>query len=229
MRTTGTIGFGIAVAVVAMLVAAPSDALAGKKSRRARKDAKVAEPAPAPRLLSDTLPMDDLVIAPAPAAPSAAPSGSPATPAPAAPKPATPKQAKKSAKPALDHAAAGSFDLTRSRDVAKPSGDDVLKMPATSLQQPQITAVVKANLAQLQFCYERAASGDPDATGEVTLRFSVSPKGKVSGITITAGGVTASKLEGCIKRNVARWKFPAADAPTEVDYPLVFDLAGAPR
>jgi outer membrane biosynthesis protein TonB len=210
MRTSGTIG--IAVAVV--LVAAQADALAKKSRARVRKEAKVAAPAPAPepRLLSDTLPMDDLVIAP--------PSGTPATTAPATAK-------REVAALGADRAG---YDLTRrARDVARPSGEDVLRMDAATLPQAKITPVVRAGLAQLQFCYERAASGDPDATGEVTLRFTISPKGKVSGITTAAGGTDAAELEGCMKRHVARWKFPASDAPTEVDYPLVFDLAGAPR
>jgi hypothetical protein len=30
-----------------------------------------------------------------------------------------------------------------------------------------------------------------------------------------------------MKRRIAKWKFPAADAPTKVDYPFVFEVAGS--
>jgi hypothetical protein len=46
-------------------------------------------------------------------------------------------------------------------------------------------------------------------------------------VKVKAGGENSRDLERCMKRRIKSWKFPAADAPTPVDYPLVFDIAGS--
>ena len=124
-------------------------------------------------------------------------------------------------------AGAEDLDLGRtSRLSALPTDEVMLRMQAQTLDADVVTNVVRKNLAHVQYCYERIASRAKAPSGNVTLHFTVEPKGHVSDISVHAAGVNGVKLETCMVSRIKKWKFPAADAPTIVDYPLVFDVAG---
>ena len=78
---------------------------------------------------------------------------------------------------------------------------------------------------EVKYCWDRTMVRRRPASGEVTLRFVVEPKGVVSTIRVEAPGLGAA-FERCVVRAARRWKFPAADGETEVEYPIVFDLGG---
>lgn len=125
-------------------------------------------------------------------------------------------------------AGAEKVELGRTRRTsAMPTDEVMLRMEAQTLDADVVTNVVRRNLGHIQYCYDRIAARAKAPTGEVTLHFVVEPKGHVTGISVAAAGVNAEKLETCMTTRIKKWKFPAADAPTIVDYPLVFDVAGS--
>lgn len=122
---------------------------------------------------------------------------------------------------------AAKFDLSqRDRTTTAPSSQVTYRMQAQSLDANAIGQVVKANSDQIKYCYEAHAAKTRDSAGELALHFSVSTSGSVATATVVAAGQKSAKLEACVVAQVKGWKFPAADAPTDVSYPIVIDVAG---
>jgi outer membrane biosynthesis protein TonB len=93
--------------------------------------------------------------------------------------------------------------------------------PGSGLSQEQIGRVVRARSGAFRACYESAAARDPKLQGGLTVSFTVSPSGSVSA-RITNSSLGNERVEGCILRTFNRLRFPAADKPTNTNYPLVF-------
>lgn len=121
------------------------------------------------------------------------------------------------------------LDLRQRRvhQAAGPAFEEVMKFEAQSLRPSQVTRVVRKNIRRLQYCYADAAARSAAPTGVATMHFVVEPKGHVSKVSVVAEGVAGRRLERCMTRAIRRWRFPRADAETTVDYPLLFDVAGA--
>ena len=108
-----------------------------------------------------------------------------------------------------------------------PVHEPVVRMDVQSLSARQVSDVIKKNLRKLQYCHERLAARGGAPRGEVAVRFTVHPKGNPIDIQVTAGGANAKPLERCLVARIRAIEFPAADAPTEVSYPFVFDVVGS--
>ena len=104
-----------------------------------------------------------------------------------------------------------------------PSGEVVMHMKAVTLDQDQVSAVINHQLSQLQYCYENLIARGKRVDDNIGLHFVVEPKGNVSSTQVHSAGPDSRLLETCVARRVKRWRFPAADAPTLVDYPLMFE------
>jgi len=125
---------------------------------------------------------------------------------------------------------ANKLDLRKRRlhKSAAPVFEEVMKFEKQRLRPAQVAKVVRKHTARLQYCYARATAATKAPTGVATVHFVVEPKGSVSSVSVVAAGVSGKRLERCMTRAISRWRFPRADAETVVDYPLVFDVAGAP-
>lgn len=126
---------------------------------------------------------------------------------------------------ALSQSAARASLLGSKRDRSIPAGEVVEHMKAATLGQNDITTVILAQRHQLAYCHQSLLARGKQAEGDASLRFVVEPRGNVSSVRVDASGADGKLLERCIERRVAKWRFPQADAPTTVDYPLVFDTA----
>ncbi len=107
-----------------------------------------------------------------------------------------------------------------------PVHEPEVRMAVQPLTPDQVSTVIKANVARLEYCHQRLAARGAAPTGEVSMRFTVLPKGNPVDVQVIAGGPNADKLERCMVARIRALRFPAADAPTPVDYPLLFDDAG---
>ncbi|HTM20318.1 MAG TPA: AgmX/PglI C-terminal domain-containing protein, partial [Kofleriaceae bacterium] len=105
-----------------------------------------------------------------------------------------------------------------------PDQDIAMQMQARTVDQKAISAVIRADMRALQYCIDSLRiRGVSCGGGSISLNFTIEPKGTVSTVKISAGGANAAKLETCLSARVKAWKFPAADAPTTVSYPLVLE------
>jgi TonB family protein len=94
--------------------------------------------------------------------------------------------------------------------------------PGQGLSPEQIARVVRSRTGAFRSCYESAQARDPKLQGGVTVSFTVSPDGSVTA-RISDSSLGNARVESCVLRTFNRLRFPAADKPTNANYPLVFN------
>lgn len=76
---------------------------------------------------------------------------------------------------------------------------------------------------QLQICYEQSLRRNDGAVGEMEWRWTITPRGTVTGIALARSTIKDKKLEACIKEKMKSWQFPSPDrGSVEISYPFVF-------
>ncbi|PIU00009.1 MAG: hypothetical protein COT74_06565 [Bdellovibrionales bacterium CG10_big_fil_rev_8_21_14_0_10_45_34] len=92
------------------------------------------------------------------------------------------------------------------------------------LDREVIAEVIKKDLGQIRYCYERQLSGNPDLYGKVVIKFTIVAEGTTTSPRIGTTTMNNAMIEGCILRRVARWKFPLPKGGTSVlvTYPFLF-------
>lgn len=77
--------------------------------------------------------------------------------------------------------------------------------------------------SRLDRCYRDTLKRVPGLRGKATIRFTVQPGGKVSGVEVTDSTVDDAALTSCLTGVVRRLAFPDPGAgPVTVNYPLRF-------
>jgi outer membrane biosynthesis protein TonB len=92
------------------------------------------------------------------------------------------------------------------------------------LDRDAIAEVIKRNIGQIRYCYERQLSSNPDLYGKVMVKFTIGASGDVSEPGIASTTLKSAMVEGCIMRRLASWKFPLPKGGTQVrvTYPFLF-------
>ncbi len=95
------------------------------------------------------------------------------------------------------------------------------------LSPEQIRRVVMSHLGAVRACYETEAQRNPGLKGGVTVQWQIDPSGRVTSASVASSTLKNPRVEGCVVRQVQRWKFPASDAPTTVaGFPFKFGVGG---
>ena len=91
------------------------------------------------------------------------------------------------------------------------------------LSREQINRVVQANRAAIKYCFETALQRAPKLEGAINVQWRIDRKGMVSTTRVAKSTLGDPKVEGCILRQIARWKFPEPDGgEVDVVYPFIF-------
>lgn len=92
------------------------------------------------------------------------------------------------------------------------------------LDRDVIAEVIKRNIGQVRYCYERQLSSNPDLYGKIVVRFTIGAAGDVSEPRIDSSTLKSAMVEGCVLRRLASWKFPQPKGGTQVrvSYPFLF-------
>lgn len=92
------------------------------------------------------------------------------------------------------------------------------------LDRDVIARVIRSQLGQIRYCYERQLSANPDLYGKVQVRFTIGAAGVVEAQAIGATSLNNAMVEGCILRRIAGWQFPRPEGGTSVivTYPFLF-------
>ncbi|MBA3395752.1 MAG: AgmX/PglI C-terminal domain-containing protein [Deltaproteobacteria bacterium] len=93
--------------------------------------------------------------------------------------------------------------------------------------EDEINRVVKARAGVFRACYQKELNRSPGIGGKLVIKFKIGADGAVQSAS-NAGGSTLSNeaVEGCVKSNVMRLKFPPKGAIANVIYPFVFSQGG---
>jgi TonB family protein len=92
-----------------------------------------------------------------------------------------------------------------------------------ALDPALVSKEVRARIGAVKACYERALKRNPNLSGKIKVRWTITAAGTVSGVEISDDSMGDSEVSSCIKQLVARWRFPApSGGSVEVEFPFVF-------
>jgi TonB family protein len=95
------------------------------------------------------------------------------------------------------------------------------------LSAEQIRRVVMGHIGAVRACYESEAQRNPGLKGGVTIEWAIDPSGTVTRASVASSSMGNPRVEGCVVRQVQKWKFPASDSPTTVaGFPFKFGVGG---
>lgn len=92
-----------------------------------------------------------------------------------------------------------------------------------SLSQEVIRRVIRRHRKEIKYCYSKGLARNPALGGKVTVKFTISPKGRVVQAAVSGSTLDDAKVEACITRCVRRWMFPEPEGGgiVIVNYPFV--------
>ena len=72
-----------------------------------------------------------------------------------------------------------------------------------------IRKTVTCYLADLRYLYKKELKRNPSVKGEITVKFEISPSGRVNCVVLVSSNLHTPSLEHAIVRNIKKWRFPA--------------------
>jgi len=93
-----------------------------------------------------------------------------------------------------------------------------------AIDRADVAAVFRRRKGELEACYEAALKRNPNAGGEVKLRFSLGTGGTVTSIDVMDNSTGDTEVGACMAGEVRSWPFPAAD-DGEVSFVFTIVLA----
>jgi TonB family protein len=95
-----------------------------------------------------------------------------------------------------------------------------------ALDPSLVSKEVRTRIGAIKACYERALKRNPNLSGKVKVRWTITAAGTVSAVEIEEDSMGDSEVSSCIKGLVARWRFPApSGGSVDVVYPFVFQAS----
>lgn len=93
-----------------------------------------------------------------------------------------------------------------------------------ALDRSLVDAVLKRNLAQIRYCYQRELTKNPQLAGRIAVRFTIAPDGSVSSAEIAESTMDNELVPTCLTGRFLRFVFPAPrnQKPVIVTYPITF-------
>jgi hypothetical protein len=107
--------------------------------------------------------------------------------------------------------------------IVSASADGSDQGKAVGLSKAEVSGVVRAHMASVKWCFERALTKNATLNGTVVMNWSVEPDGRVSEAIVASSTLNDSDVERCIVRQVAHWTFPKSSRRTPVAaFPFAF-------
>jgi hypothetical protein len=106
-----------------------------------------------------------------------------------------------------------SFDLAPRHAALPTEAEHVAKK---TLTDGQVATVVKAKLADVQYCWNRLPAAQRKVDTTAILKLAIDATGEVE--TVDVGGLVSLDAQRCIAVAAAKWQFPVADELGEFEY-----------
>src|SRR5688500_13356343 len=100
---------------------------------------------------------------------------------------------------------------------------DVERAATVTLNENQMTSVIKEHLDEVQYCWMRVPRGKR-AVSAAILVLAVEPIGSVKSVEVN--GDLPAGVAKCIEKVASRWLFPATDAAAEISHGITLTTAG---
>lgn len=92
------------------------------------------------------------------------------------------------------------------------------------LDKEIIAQIMKSNLGQVLYCYERQLSADPSLQGKISVQFQINSNGKVINQKILTNTMNNKTISDCIISKLQYFQFPNPKngVTVQVNYPFLF-------
>jgi len=91
-------------------------------------------------------------------------------------------------------------------------------------KESDILKVVKRRQRGIQFCYEKELARNPSLNGKVTMGWIIGTDGKAMRATVQNSSLGNKTVEGCMVRNINRWRFKKPEGGLcKIRFPFVFN------
>lgn len=111
------------------------------------------------------------------------------------------------------------------RRVRIPRGDPIVD---GTYPPERIQRVVMRNRMQIRYCYENELQRIPTLRGTVRMSWRIGGDGRATSVRVAQSTLRNARVEGCIVRQVRRWRFPPPDNGQRVgvNYPFMLGVGG---
>lgn len=115
----------------------------------------------------------------------------------------------------------GSFGQKGEGGISKVGGDPII---LGALDKSLIDAVIKRNMNQIRYCYQRELTKNPALGGKITVKFVIAKDGSVTKADIKQSSMGSASVEGCIASRFLKFQFPEPKGGgiVIVSYPFIF-------
>lgn len=115
----------------------------------------------------------------------------------------------------------GSVGKKRSGGSIKSGGTPII---LGALDKSLIDNVIRKNMNQIRYCYQRELTKNPGLKGKIIVKFTIAADGSVSKAGIKTSSMGSAAVEGCITGRFKRFKFPQpkGGGVVIVSYPFIF-------
>jgi outer membrane biosynthesis protein TonB len=115
----------------------------------------------------------------------------------------------------------GSVGKKRSGGSIKSGGTPII---LGALDKSLIDNVIRKNMNQIRYCYQRELTKNPGLKGKIIVKFTIAADGSVSKAGIKTSSMGSKAVEGCITSRFKRFKFPQpkGGGVVIVSYPFIF-------
>jgi hypothetical protein len=115
----------------------------------------------------------------------------------------------------------GSVGKKRSGGSIKSGGTPII---LGALDKSLIDAVIRRNMSQIRYCYQRELTKNPSLKGKIIVKFTIAADGSVSKAGIKSSSMGSAAVESCITGRFKRFKFPEpkGGGVVIVSYPFIF-------
>jgi len=105
--------------------------------------------------------------------------------------------------------------------LVEPDGEPLLigALPASAIDE-----VIKRNMAQIRYCYQRRLLANPKLGGKITLRFTISGDGSVAAASVARATLQDDAVHSCLVGRFLKMRFPEPQGGgiVRVTYPFLF-------
>ncbi len=115
----------------------------------------------------------------------------------------------------------GNFGSKGEGGIGTVGGDPII---LGALDKSLIDAVIKRNMNQIRYCYQRELTKNPQLGGKITVKFVIAKDGTVSSATTKSSTMGSPAVESCINGRFMRFQFPEPKGGgiVIVSYPFIF-------
>lgn len=111
---------------------------------------------------------------------------------------------------------------SKGREITAPAENEEI-VTLGGLDRDLIAAIIKRNIAQIQFCYEQQLNVNPKLKGKVMVSFIITGKGSVKSADVVESSLRNATVEQCMIGKIMGWKFPEprGGGTVGVKYPFI--------